>query len=148
MRPDPSIVLKGVVRTYARELLPELDSAYSKNSMILGNGLLNVLTVEFERLIDRLLEENRATAAILRDVTAILPDELLATKARTLGMREGPPNYRLSTVQAENDELRAMLIEVHAAIEAVPGPEAAAMNDRIWAELQASTRRRQVKGGS
>lgn len=148
MRPDPSLVLTGVVRTFARELLQELDSAYSKNSMILGNGLLNVLNVEFERLIDRLLEENQATAAILRDATAVLPDEALATRARTLGMRQKPGNYRLSTIQALNDELRAMLVEVHAAVETIPGPAAAALNDRIWAELQASTRRRQVKGGS
>ena len=145
MKPDPNIVLKGIVRTYARELIPELDSAYSRNSAILGNGLLNILSVEFERLIDRLLEETAATAAILRDASVLLPDERLALRARTAGVKPAPANFRLSTIQAMNDSARAMLIEVHAAIEAVPGPEAAAVNDRIGAERQASTVRRQVR---
>ncbi len=145
MKPDPNIVLKGIVRTYQRELILELDSAYSKNSAILGNGLLNILSVEFERLIDRLIEETQVTAAILRDAAVLLPDERLSLRARSTAAKREPANYRLSTIQAMNDEVRAMLIEVHAAIEAVPGPEAAAMNDRIWAELQASTVRRQVR---
>ena len=145
MKPDPNIVLKGIVRAYARELIPELDSPYSRNSAILGNGLLNILAVEFERLIDRLMEETRVTADILCDAAAIIPDEHLAFRARVAGAKRAPANLRRSTVQALNDDARAMLIEVHAAIEAIPGPAAAAMNLRIWAELQASTVRRQAR---
>ena len=53
------------------------------------------------------------------------------------------PDYRLSSLQAENDALRRGLVALHAAVEANLAPEAAALNERIWAELVESTRRRQ-----
>jgi len=48
----------------------------------------------------------------------------------------------VSSLLAENDALRAGLIALHAAVEQLETPEGRAMDDRIWAELVESTRRR------
>jgi len=51
----------------------------------------------------------------------------------------------VSTLQGINDRLRAILVDVHAAIEETPGEGARAMEERIWEELRESTRRRHVE---
>ena len=57
--------------------------------------------------------------------------------------RPAPVNLRISTLQAENDALRAALILVHAAVDGARDAEAKALDERIWAELVESTKRRQ-----
>ena len=145
MRPDPGNVMRGVVQAITRELTPELSTPFAKTVAGLSNSLLSILSVESERLIDRLLVETRITTDILHDSCAILEDPFFCMRVLAAAARTTPPNYRLSTVQALNDDARRMLIEIHTVIEGMPGKAAAMINERIWAELRESTIRRQME---
>jgi hypothetical protein len=50
-------------------------------------------------------------------------------------------------LQASNDRLRALLIDVHATVETREGNGFERLNERIWRELQESTRRRHLASG-
>ncbi|HMO95256.1 MAG TPA: hypothetical protein PKD27_03990, partial [Tepidiformaceae bacterium] len=96
----------------------------------------------FERGADRLVVENAATRDLLGAGLEVVSE---AQKAAIVGALATPaaPNYRVSSLQAENDALRAGLIQLHAMVEQIDSPAARALDARIWEELIESTRRRE-----
>ena len=145
MRPDAGRVLNGVAVALMTRVAPEIRTPFGQQLAGLSAVLLRVVATEFDRIADRLSVENAAVAAILSDAAAVLPDASLAVRAREAADAATAPDLRVSTLQAINDRLRAILVEVHAAIEETPGEEARAMEERIWEELRESTRRRHVE---
>ncbi|HMS58605.1 MAG TPA: hypothetical protein PKA49_07090 [Tepidiformaceae bacterium] len=145
MRPDAGRVLNGVAVALMTRVAPEIRTPFGQQLAGLSAVLLRVVATEFDRIADRLSVENAAVAAILSDAAAVLPDASLNVRAREAANAATPPDLRVSTLQAINDRLRAILVDVHAAIEETPGEEARAMEERIWEELRESTRRRHVE---
>ncbi len=145
MRPDAGRVLNGVAVALMTRVAPEIRTPFGQQLAGLSAVLLRVVATEFDRIADRLSVENAAVAAILSDAAAVLPDASLAVRAGEAANAATPPDLRVSTLQAINDRLRAILVDVHAAIEETPGEEARAMEERIWEELRESTRRRHVE---
>ena len=145
MRPDAGRVLNGVAVAHMTKVAPEIRTPFGQQLAGLSAVLLRVVATEFDRMADRLSVENGAVGAILSDAAAVLPDASLAVRAREAADAATAPDLRVSTLQAINDRLRAILVEVHAAIEETPGEEARAMEERIWEELRESTRRRHVE---
>ena len=145
MRPDAGRVLNGVAVALMTRVAPEIRTPFGQQLAGLSAVLLRVVATEFDRIADRLSVENAAVAAILSDAAAVLPDASLNVRAREAANAATLPDLRVSTLQAINDRLRAILVDVHAAIEETPGEEARAMEERIWEELRESTRRRHVE---
>lgn len=144
MRPDPPKVLLGVANALLLQLTPEVRTPFGQQMAGLA-GMLNIaIAQEFDRIADRLHEENEAVAAILLDAEPLLPPQL-AARAQEAAQARHPANLRVSTLQQINDRLRALLIEVHAAIEQLPGQAARHMDERIWAEYALSTDRRHLE---
>ena len=141
MRPDVPIVLGGIAQALLADLPNDIRSPFGKSVASMAGTVTLVIAQEVDRLVDRLVIENEATAAILSDACAVLSEEL-ADRVRLAVRDRTPRDLRVSTVQAINDTLRALLIEVHAEVEAAGTPAANAMNERIWAELAESIRRR------
>jgi hypothetical protein len=99
---------------------------------------------EFDRAAARLVEENAAILAILARAQSSMDDAGLQDRiSRELGEIPGQ-DLHVSALQAENDRLRALLIDVHAAVEGTDGAEAEALDRLIWDELRESTRRRHL----
>ena len=147
MRPDPARVLTGVMSNLMTLVLPETRTAFGQTTTGMCASLVYCVAQEFDRIVDRLLVETRVVAQILTDAAPLLQDEALRNLALDAATRTTPENYRVSTVQSLNDDIRRVLIEVHAAIEQTPGDAAAEMNERIWRELQESTQRRRLELG-
>ena len=145
MRPDAGRVLNGVAVALMTRVAPEIRTPFGQQLAGLSAVLLRVVATEFDRIADRLSVENAAVAAILSDAAAVLPDASRNVRAREAANAATPPDLRVSTLQAINDRLRAILVDVHAAIEETPGEEARAREERIWEELRESTRRRHVE---
>lgn len=141
MKPNPDKVLLGVVAAISQHLSPELNSPFAHTTVGLSQSLLMILARESDGLIDRLINETNACAAIVRDALPLL-DDTRRSEAQTAIADLSPADYRLSTIQGLNDRVRRALIDVHAAVEAQSSAEAMAMNDRIWQELMVSTLRR------
>ncbi|MDZ7728458.1 MAG: hypothetical protein U5Q44_09885 [Dehalococcoidia bacterium] len=144
MKPDPPIVLNGMARTFVRELLPALPSPFDQGTVGLSVNILGMLAQEVDRSAARLVEEDDAVAAILADARPHLPRQLLARVEEGLA-RPRHRDLHVSALQEDNNRFRALLVEVHAAVEISDTPGAAALNERIWAELEESTRRRHVR---
>jgi hypothetical protein len=141
MKPDLSRALQGVGMTMITKLMPEIQTAFGQQEAGLAAQLAFWASEEAERGADNLVTETRATRELLQ---AGLPlagaakadvEAALATPAA--------PNFRLSSLEAEIDAVRRGLVALQTALEANASPEAEALNERIWAELIESTRRRQ-----
>ena len=145
MKPDAGRVLNGVAVSLMTKVAPEVRTPFGQQLAGLSAVLLRVVATESDRMADRLSVENAGVAAILADAAGVVSDASLAERARAAAEEGTPPDLRVSTLQGINDRLRAILVEVHAAIEDTPGEEARAMEERVWEELRESTRRRHVE---
>ncbi|MEJ5222041.1 MAG: hypothetical protein WHT63_08555, partial [Tepidiforma sp.] len=92
---------------------------------------------------DRLVTENRIVRDLLAAGCNLLGDAVPPSVPEALAA-PAAPSLRVSDLQRENDLLRAALIDLHAAVEQTPGPAARDLDERIWAELVESTRRRHL----
>ena len=141
MRPDVSRTLQGVGINLLVNVAADVKTPFGLQTVNLAGALALMASEEAERAAERLTTENRVVREILRDGLEVAGARRPAVEA---GLATPPAaNLLVSSLQAENDDLRRALIELHTAVEASDGPEAQAMNERIWAELVESTRRRQ-----
>jgi hypothetical protein len=143
MTPEPATALQGVAHALLSDLPPEIRSPFGKFVASVSGSVALVLAQELDRLVDRLVIENEATAAVLSDACPLLGADL-ADRVRLAVRDRTPRDLKVSTVRAINDALRALLIETHAEVERQDSPAAMAMNARIWAELSESVRRRAI----
>lgn len=146
MKPDPSHVLERVMQSLLAEIAPAVQPAYRQASVAMHAMLLGSVREEFDRAAARRAEENAALRALFADAAATLGDaglrERLASAART-----ADASLRVPDLDAANLALRALLIELHAHVETLAGPEARRLEAAIWRELAASTERRKLALG-
>ncbi len=144
MRPDVPRVLNGIAMTLATDILRDVQTPFAQNTISHQIGLLTMIGQEFDRAAARLVEENAAILAILARAQSSMEEPGLQDRiGRELGEVPGQ-DLHVSALQAENDRLRALLIDVHADVEAMPGAEAETLDRLIWDELRESTRRRSL----
>ncbi len=143
MRPDPGRVLMGLTSKLALTVAADCRTPFGQTTAGHAAALTMVLAQEVDRLPERLYRETEAVSAILEDALPLLDRTLAARVRETLANRTSP-DLRISSLQAANDAVRAVLVDVHAAVEALDSAAARAMNERIWDELRESTRRRHV----
>ncbi|MBJ7412457.1 MAG: hypothetical protein JHD15_19155 [Phenylobacterium sp.] len=122
MNPPVPPVLAELAGLLMKNAMPGVPEPERASDLSLSAMLLLVAGEVWDRQAHILVEENRAVRALL-------------------GETGEDADLRLSVLQAENDRLRAALIEAHAAAEAA-GDQA--RQDAIWAELVAATERRKL----
>jgi hypothetical protein len=122
MTPQVPAVLAELSALLTRNAQPGVPDAERGSELGISAMLLAVTAELWDRQAHILVEENRAVRAIL-------------------GQTGDDPDLRLSALQAENNRLRAALIDAHAAAEAAGDAGKLAA---IWAELAASTERRKL----
>lgn len=113
-----------------------------KTALVLG-VLLMIAGEEGDRLVDRLVEENVALRALFGRAAAALASSPLAERL-TDAAAGADASLRVSSLQTENHRLRALLVELHAAVEEDPRPEARTLDAEIWQELARSNQRRSL----
>lgn len=147
MRPDADKVLRGIGMSLAMNVAPQMTTPFGRSTAQLAAYLSLVLASQVDGLANSLLEENRAIEALARAGAKVVADPGLRARLAAAGAGEELPDIRLSTLQAANDRLRGLLVDLHAAVEATPGDAARALEEQIWDELRESTRRRHVDPG-
>jgi hypothetical protein len=100
-----------------------------------------IASEEGDRLVDRLVEENGALRALFARAAPVVTDGALAERL-TAAAASSDGSLRVSILQPENHRLRALLIDLHSAVEEDPSAAARALEEEIWAELARSNRRR------
>ena len=142
--PDVLLELSGLL---VRNAAPDADPADRASALGLSAALLGIAAQEWDRAAARLIDENRAVREILAAARGVLGQGDLADRLDGLAAGQDA-DFRVSALQASNDRLRAALTELHAALEGRPEAAARALEDRIWAELAASTERRLIAGSA
>jgi len=143
MTPDVPTVLNGVVQSLMIDVAPEVRSQYGALNLQLMSALLMMITQEFDRSSARLLVENQELVQIFREAGTVVTDEALGSELeRAAAWR--PRELGVSALQQANKGLRGLLVRLHEHVEMIHDPAAGALDDRIWAELAESTRRRQL----
>jgi len=122
MNPQVPSVLLELAGLLQRNAMPGVPPAERASDLGLSAMLLTVLAEAWDGQAHMLVEENRAIRALLGETGA-------------------DADLHLSVLQAENNRLRAALIDRHARAEAEGDT---ALQDRIWAELAATTERRRI----
>lgn len=122
MNPPVPAVLAELAGLLMKNAAPDVPAPERASDLSLSALLLGLTAEIWDRQAHILVEENRAVRALLGE----------AGEDRDL---------RLSVLQAENDRLRAALIEAHVAAEAAGDT---ARQDAIWSELAAATERRRL----
>lgn len=122
----------GILRT---TIAPQLEP-FSAGSAGMIAAMMDMMAEEWDRAASRLVTENADIRAVLARGAAFLPGpaEPVAPDA----------DLRVSALEAENERLRARLIDLHTAVEAAATPEARAIEDAIWAVLARSVESRRV----
>jgi len=143
MIPDVPSVLTGIVRSAMTDLTSEGDSPYRQFTLQMMSALLMMIGQEFDRAAARLVEENDALVALFRDAQATVRDDVLRTALHD-AVAAPSPALLVSALRERNRPLRDLLIRLHVHVETLDGAGARALDERIWAELAASTRRRHM----
>ena len=122
MNPPVPAVLAELAGVMIRNAMPGVADGERASDLGLSAALRAMAAEVWDRQAHILVEENRAIRALL-------------------GETGDDPDLRLSVLKAENDRLRAALVEAHAAAEAAGDT---AREAAIWAELIAATERRRL----
>jgi hypothetical protein len=143
VKPEVDVVLQAMMAKLVSEVAPRIDDAYVRSNVEVMAGLLAAAAEEFDRAAHVRWEENQAMRRIFREAAASLPSiELRARLEAAAGETE--TSFRVRDLDAANDRLRALLIELHAYVEAREDEWARRTNRVILAELVASAKRRAI----
>ena len=141
MKPDVGAVLETVAAKLLFEMAPQMQPPFMQGTITVLGILFSMLREEWDRCAQRRVDENRAMRQLFRHAQAHVSDDAL--RQRLAAAADGADDsVRLSDLDAANDALRSLLIELHAHVEDQPGAAAREVEDRIWQELLASTERR------
>ena len=141
MKPEPPAMLGQLAAWLSMDLAPTAQP-YQQAALGLAAALLGMTVEEADRAVARRVEENAAIRALLGRGADLVEARLLA---RLQALADGVDDSLLvSALEASNAALRAGLIDLHAAVEALDGEAARALEAGIWDELRASTERRRL----
>lgn len=143
MRPTVSKVLDHTVGNLATEILPVVPTSFRQGLVGAQIALLAAIREEFDRGAARRVEENDAVRGLFQ-LAAGLPLEADLGQRLAEAASGAEDALDIPTLDASNDRLRALLIELHTAVEALEGDAARRIESAIWSELVASTERRKL----
>ncbi len=141
MKPDAPKLLEIIAGKLLFEIAPSVQPSYRQSSVALTGMLLTMVKEEWERAVARRVEENEILRALFGRAAGQVGDAGLRGRLEAAA-REKEASLLVSRLDASNDSLRALLIDLHAHVETHDAPWARALDDEIWRELRASTERR------
>jgi hypothetical protein len=143
MKPEVDVVLRSMMTKLLVEVAPAIGDAYVRSNVESMVALLAAAAEEFDRAAEVRVAENRSMRAILRAAAVQVPDGDLRARL-ALAAEESDTSLRIADLNASNDRLRALLIELQALVEGSDEGWAREIDGAIWAELRASARRRAI----
>ena len=143
MKPDIGRVLEVMAGTLMVDVAPNVAPPYRQASVFANALLLTNIREELDRIAERRVDENRALRAIFATAAPDVADAAL--RARLVAAAESQEvSLRISALDASNEALRQLAIELHAYVELQDVPAARRIEASLWRELAASTERRKL----
>ncbi len=152
MIPQAVTYLDRLAAQLGGSVASRLPTAYEQAGMVREPMHLQAVRVEFERAAARRVEENSAIRTLLKRGAHLPGLGLAHRKAWAEAAATQDADLSVSALQAGNDVLRGLLVELHAVLEAMtPDAEgasspddAAVLLEAVWQELLRSTERRRL----
>lgn len=141
MRPTVDAVLPLLSQSLLLEWAPRLPDDYAQKSAGLAALLLQYAAESYDGAAAERAEENAAMRTIFAEAGPAVADAGLRERVEGAAAEE-EPSLRVSALQRANEDLRALLTELHAHVEACEGEDARRVEAAIWRELVRSTERR------
>lgn len=146
MKPDVGRLLEVAAGHLMGETVPLIGRAYGNSTYEQSNvGVLGMLLLavrhEHERAAARRVEENRELRRMFGRAGAVVEAGDVSERLAAAAKAEDT-DLTVSALEESNVELRGLLIELHAQVEGIDSAEARTLEEEIWRELAASTRRR------
>ncbi len=141
MKPDVPVALQKLSMTLLVEIAPAVGVEYLQRNSALAAIMLQMAAEEFDRAAARLVEENGALRALFGNAAPGVTDGVLRERLEAAA-RGTDPDLRISALERTNRDLRGLLIELHAHVEARSDSVSKRIDAAIWAELRRSTERR------
>lgn len=142
MSVQPMKIAQTLAASFLMGQVVQPRTAYETKSSMLAGVLLMMFAEDADKMAERLHEENAAMREIFTDAANLVSDLELGDRMQATAATEG--SLRVSVLQVENDGMRAVFTELQEIVETMAGPAAAAIEQRMWSELQASARRRSL----
>lgn len=147
MRPTVDRALEVCAIALMGDVAPNVAPSYRQAAVMSAAVLLSSVREELDRIAERRIEENAALRGIFASAASVATEPALAARlAEAASGRDR--GYRISQLDADNDALRALLVDLHAHVESLDSDAARALEARIWRELAASTERRRLSLGA
>ena len=143
MKPDPQRMLELLAGALATDVMPNVQPRYRQTSVAILAGIALAAREEFERAAARRAEENAALRALFGASAEVVRDAGLGARLRAAAVTRDE-SLRVSALDASNQALRTLLIELHAHVETLVTPAARALDEAIWTELVSSAERRRL----
>ncbi len=143
MKPEIDSALRAAAGTLLAEIAPAVGDAYARSHAEVLAVLLLAAAEEFDRAAEVRTIENRAMRRIFAEAAPFVADRALRERLESAA-REEESSLLVSALNAVNGRLRALLIELHALVEAHDEEWARRTDRAIWEELRASANRRAI----
>ncbi len=143
MKPSMDHLLMTMVNSVATRIIPAIhEENYALGDAKMVAAMAIILAQEVDRAADVLIAENAALRGLFGKAVAQISGDLADRVALAAASRDA--DFKVSTLEAGNAALRALLIDLHAMVEEHPEPWATALNREIWAILLHGAERRML----
>jgi hypothetical protein len=144
--PEPNQALQIIMGTLMMDVAPNMRDDYRQANVNLMAFAMMLVAQEYDRAAEVRVTENREMRALFTRAAEVVEDvDLRARLTDAAGESDG--DLRISRLTATNNELRGLLIELHAAIEERKTPRALELARAIWSFLRSTTERRAIQIG-
>ncbi len=143
IRPDAEQILRGIRRSLAAHVLPEISTPYATAQVQYAMMLLGAVADEWDGAAQRLVADNAAMRALAATAAGALRahDSELATELEDAAAHDDT-DLHISALAAANDRLRGLLVRIVAVCTSI-GVEPAALLGHDWCQtLGASVQHR------
>lgn len=147
MIPEPNHALQIIMGTLMMDVAPNMRDEYRQANVNLLAFAAMLIATEYDRAADVRVNENREMRELFARAAGVLEDAELRGRLATAASGSDP-DLRVSQLTAANNELRRLLIELHAAVEEQGTRESALMAHEIWGFLRRASERRAIQIGS
>lgn len=143
MRPQLPQVLGGFLQSISEDIMPHIGTEYAQKEMEIILLSLMAAAEESDRGAEVRVRDNEDLRALFSRASKHLSDDTLK-KRLSEAASTTDESLRVSDLDAANDKLLALLIELHERVENTDDDRARSTEAEIWEFLGTSTQRRAI----
>lgn len=135
MKPEVDQILVQSLGTLMGDVAPHLTQDYAQGHVGAIGMLMIFAAQEYERGAEIRVAENKGMRALFGDAAEVITDDKLICRLNAAA-RGQDTCFAITALNAENDRLKTLLIELHEYVEGWGHPQAEEVDAKIWSLLR------------